>query len=225
MSVLRSLHPDGRHLVVPELATGARERWDPDACAAFLRDPAALVELEAFDEAVDRALRDTPRHDPALDARLAPAVHRALALSRRDAADPGVFRYLTVVHRPDLIRHRWEARSWPTMRSRFWRPGTRPDSNTVARLYWIAELSRVGDDYSRTERLLARQPLVNNLFTRELCAYGPLVEAWLDVLEEAPGPLLERCVRDLSRRLSTVVLEALSADDLRETLREILARD
>lgn len=70
----------------------------------------------------------------AIDAALACALHRALPLSRRLAADWGLWRYLAVVHRPDIVRHRWELRSWTTMRDRFWRGGTRPGSNVFGRL-------------------------------------------------------------------------------------------
>lgn len=222
--ILRVLHPDGRRLVVPELATGERERWEEDAYAGLLREHPSTVGLDAFDDAIDRVMRDGAAHDPGLDAEAAPAVHRALAISRRDAADPGIFRYLAVVHRPDFVRFRWEYRSWPTMRSRFWRPGTRPDSNVFARLWWIAELSRDGDDYETTRRLLTRQPLANNLFVRDLAAYAPLVRAYTSVLEDAPAWVIEGCVRVLQRRLSTVVLESLDAASLEAQLRDIRRR-
>ncbi|HJL19746.1 MAG TPA: DUF6339 family protein [Sandaracinaceae bacterium LLY-WYZ-13_1] len=221
--ILHSLHPDGRRLVVPELASGERARWGAEAHAGLLRETARIVELDALDAAVDGALRDTEPHDAGLDARLAPALHRALPLTRREAADPGVFRFLTVIHRPDLVRHRWENRSWSTMRGRFWRPGTRPDSNAFSRLWWIAELTRDGESYALTERVLARQALANNLFVRDLASYRPVVDAFVDVLGDAPSSVLEAATRALSRRLSVLLLESLTPDDLRSLLGEIRA--
>ncbi len=222
--ILRVLHPDGRRLVEPELASGERNRWPEEAYASLSSEHPRLLVLDALDERLDALMADTTPFDASIDRRAAPAIHRALPLTRREAADPGVFRFLAVVHRPDFVRHRWEYRSWSTMRTRFWRPGTRPDSNAFARLWWIAELSRDGDDYALTERVLARQPLANNLFVRDMSSYRPLVEAYADVLDEAPSAIIEACTRALQRRLSTVVLESLSVDELRALLRELRDR-
>lgn len=221
---LYALDPDGSRLLDPDLASGARDRWSELAYGALLREPARVLELDALDELLDRVIRDTERFDAGIDRVVAPSLHRALPLTRREASDPGVWRFLTVVHRPDFVRHRWEYRSWAAMRARFWRPGTRPDSNALSRLWWIAELSREGDDYTLTERLLERQPLANNLFTRDLSAYWPVVKAYVEVLGDAPSPVLEVVIRALTRRLSTVMLESRDVEQLTALLTAIRDR-
>jgi len=222
--ILRALHPDGRRLVVPELASGERDRWPEAAYAGLVRELPTRVELDDLDAAVDAVLADFAPYDAAIDARAAVALHRALPLSPREAAEPGVWRFLAVIHRPDFVRHRWENRSWKTMRTRFWRIGTRPDSNALARLWWIAELSRRGRDYATTERVLSRQPLANNLFVRDMASYRPLVHAYVEALHDAPSGVIEACTRALQRRLSLVVLESLDEAELTALLRELRAR-
>ena len=214
--ILHRLLPDGRRLVVPELASGERPRWDEDAYAGLVEEPRRSIELEPLDEALDCALDGAALHDASLDAKLAPAIHRALPLTRREAADPALFRFLTVIHRPDVVRFRWEYRSWATMRARFWAMGTRPDSNLFGRLWWMAELSRREDDYDVTRRVLSRQHLANNLFTRDMANHAPLVYGWTDALEDASAPVIETVARRLQRRLSTLVLESLDEADLRD---------
>jgi len=225
MSVrLQQLSPEARRLLVPELASGEIDRWPDRAVTPFLSEHPSSIDLRELDAAFDRAIAEFAPFDPSIDPELAVALHRALPLRRRDAAEPGLWRFLSVVHRPDVIRHRWENRTWTTMRRRFWNPGTRPDSHAFARLWWIAELTRRDQDFDATRRMLRRPALANNYFTRQMSAYPPLLEAYLDVLEDAPPSTLEAALRALTRRLSTLVLESLSTDDLRSLLSTVRLR-
>jgi hypothetical protein len=214
--MLRGLRGEGKRLLTPELASGEVERWSEREYAPLLLELERKIALDVFDQAVDFTLAATARYESASDALLAPRIHRALPLSRREAADPAPWRFLAVVHRPDLVRHRWENRSWASMRARFWAPGTRPDSNTFCRLWWIAELSRQGDDYSLTETLLSRPALANALFVRNLSSYQPAVAACTHALSGATSAEVEATLKLLHKTLSTIVLEALSFDQLYE---------
>lgn len=218
MTALARLHEEGRRLISEELMRGSLDR-PPDERIAGLIDPFdRKLELDAFDDALDRTIRDTSHFDTTIDAIAAPLIHRALTLTRREAAEPGVWRFLTIVHRPDFVRHRWEYRARSTMTSRFWGFGTRPDSNAVCRLWWIAELSVDGTDYGLTERALSSQTAANSLFVRSVSSYRPAVEAFLDIFGGSPAQEVERGIKQLSAWLSVVPLEGRSADELREAL-------
>lgn len=221
--ILRGLASEGKRLLTPELASGAVERWSEREYNEFLVDLERTVQLDAFDEAVERALRSSVRFDPGIDAAVAPALHRALPLSRRRAADPAVWRYLTVVHRPEFVRHRWENKSWASMRSRFWSLGTRPDSNVFARLWWIAELTCERPDYSLTEAVLARPHLATTLFVRTLGNYRPAVLACVQEFEGSSSPQIEATIKQLNKALGTLVLESLCVEDLAALIRELRA--
>ncbi|MFW5921281.1 MAG: DUF6339 family protein, partial [Polyangiales bacterium] len=212
---LKRLRAEGKRLVTADLASGEVDRWPERASAPFVSDAERAVGLGDFDAVLDEAIASTEAYDTAIDRWVAPRIHRALPLTRREASDPAVWRYLTVVHRPDFVRHRWEHRSLSTMRSRFWSLGTRPDSNALARLWWIAELTRGQDGaYELTERVLARQPLATNIFVRELSSYRPAVAACVEVLGDEPSHVIEASVRLLNKALSTVVLETRTEADL-----------
>ena len=213
---LHRLSAEAHSLVTKDLASGALPRHAPVTCSRFLEDPERALDLAALDDAVDALLARTAPRDPAMDATAAAAIHRALPLRRREASHPGVWRFLTVVHRPDFVRHRWEDRAWATTRSRFWSPGTRPDSNAFCRLWWIAELTRDGDSYALTERAFARQSLATPLFVRGFSQVPAASRAFVLELELAPAATIERVARELSGVLSTVVLEALDTDAIRE---------
>jgi hypothetical protein len=214
---LRSLQPEGIRLVTPELAAGTLPRWPEPAWRPVVSDlpgDRPSLPLEHLDAVIDELIATLPAYDAAIDAWLAPRLHAALPLTRRAAADPGVFRFLSVIHRPDVIRHRWANVSWANMRSRFWSIGTRHTSNALARLWWIAELTRDGDSYALTERVLAKQSLAIQVFVRSWSQHRPAVEAFVDTLHDAPAEDIEHAARMLSRHLATTPLEGLSSAEI-----------
>ena len=218
---LHRLAPEAHGLVTEPLATGALDRHPLAAYERFLDESDQALDLEDLDHALDAIIAITARHDPAIERLAAPAVHRALPLSRREAAQPGVWRYLAVVRRPDLVRHRWAVEAWTTTRTRYWSPGLRHDSNVFSRLWWIAELTRDGRDYTLTERVFSRQTLAIQLFVRRYAWDRTTVAILLDELDDAPHRVIERVARDLVGALGTLVLEALSAADVRALVRAL----
>ena len=113
---LHRLEVGGRKLVTPELARGEIDRLPESATRANVEPFARAVDLAELDAALSEVRARTPAHDAAaIDGLAAPMIHAALRLTRREAADLGVWRWLAVVHRPDFVRHRWEFRSWSTM--------------------------------------------------------------------------------------------------------------
>ncbi|NVB39845.1 hypothetical protein G6O69_18525 [Pseudenhygromyxa sp. WMMC2535] len=219
---LHRLGPTGRRLVTPELAKGEldthpREVWAPH-CDLLERDHP----LDELGEAIARLQAEIPAHSTELDARAAPLIHQALPLSRREAADTGIWRFLAVVVHPAFIRHRYEFQSWTTMRARFWRAGLRHDSNTFSRLWWIAELTRLEDDYSLTKRAFASQSLAIQVFIRSFAHYRPAAAACIDALEEQPTAIIERVLPRFHANLSTVALEGRTQAQLREILDELI---
>jgi hypothetical protein len=220
--VLMSLRPGARRLVTPELASGSLGRYVEGECAAFMDPLERELPTVPIDAVVARVMSNYAAHDPAADSELAIAVHDCLPLTRREAADPGVFRYLAVVRHPELVRHRWEYRSFAVMQGRFWRAGTRHDSNAFSRWWWIAELTRDGDDYTLTRQVLDRGSLAVHLFSRELCHYRPAVAAAVAVLRDEPGALIEASLRNLGKMLAVRVIEAMDARELRSLTAEAL---
>ncbi|MCB9603189.1 MAG: hypothetical protein H6722_06640 [Sandaracinus sp.] len=225
---LFALTPEAKSFVVPELASGQRELWQPGELRGVLSPfpTRREVDLDRLDARLDELFCRVPKHDARFDALVAPELHTLLPLTRREAAEPGVWRWLAVVHRPDLVRHRWENRSWAQMRRRFWSVGTRPDSNAFARLWWIAELTRDGspDSYALTRRVFARQPLATGIFIRSLGHHRPAVVALVDVLELAPPDVVERTLRLFTAALSSRVLEAMDEASLRALVGELRER-
>lgn len=216
---LHRLSAEASFLVTKELATGELPRHEPNVYDRFLDEATVAIELDEFDDVIDRIIEQTQKHDAAIDRTVAPLIHQALPIPRREAAHPGVWRFLAVAHRPDFVRHRWEAKSWATMRTKFWSPGTRPDSNAFSRLWWIAELTRAGDDYSLTERVFSRQPLATQLFVRGFSESREAVRVFIDEMENAAAADVERVAKELHGALGVLVLEGIEDEHLRALVR------
>ncbi|MBC8069011.1 MAG: hypothetical protein IAG13_11815, partial [Deltaproteobacteria bacterium] len=215
----------GRRLVSLELGMGQIDRLAPADVRDHVEslDAATALDLSTFDAALDEVLESTARHDAsAIDPRAAVAIHRSLPLVRRAAADAGLWRWLAVVHRPDFVRHRWELRVWTTMRDRFWKAGTRPDSNAIGRLWWIAELTRRGDDYSDTQTILRNGSLATPMFVRRLCEHAPFVHACARVLADQPGFVIERVLARFNMLASTIPLEGRGEEQIVDALERLL---
>ncbi|MBN1655094.1 MAG: hypothetical protein JXA30_15100 [Deltaproteobacteria bacterium] len=222
MTLLQRLHPEAKRLVTPELASGELSRWSEQQTRSFVDPWIRPLSLEPAERVVKGVIERFEPFDTAIDAAAAPELHRSLPLSRAEAAEMSIWRFLAVVRYPELVRHRWENRSWASMRARFWASGVRPDSNLFFRLWWISELTRDGRDYSLTEQVLRKQQLATNIFVRALSAYRPAVAACVAVLSEVPAAIMERSIRDLNKALSTIVLEGCSEKELIKLLERIV---
>ena len=222
---LHRLLPSAARLVTREFAEG-QHAYTEEECAPLtepISPSVSLSELSAvIEEWRDRFKQGSGSEGAAADADLAPKLHRALPLSRRAAADPGVFRYLAIIRYPEAVFHRWEYRSFSAMKSRFWRAGLRNDANAFSRWWWGAELTRDENDYALTKRIFSRAPLATHLFSRNLAHYRPALHAIADVLEKEPSTVTERALKNLGKMLSVRVVESLSDAELRRLVSEAL---
>ncbi len=218
--MLQILREEGARLVTPELVAGEVLRWPADAYEGLVEELNRDISLDSFDRIVDSILNETPRYSPSIDALAAAGIHQALPLTRREAREPGIWRFLTVIYRPDFVRHRWENRSWSTMRSRFLRLDMRPDGNAIARLWWIAELTRRDTNYALTSKVLKRQTLANGLFVRDLAHFPPAIAACVEELEDAPAHVIEATLKELTRMLGLIVLESCDSARLQTLVRK-----
>jgi len=145
------------------------------------------------------------------DAWLAPRLHAALRLTRREAADPGVWAFLAGVQPATTAYTRWrwtddEGAVAPI------RIVGRMNQQAIARLWWCAELFRDGADYRPVEQAFAQSELVN------LCLHRPFVRnrafalAVVDLLtpagrEPAPSDAIARFAKNV-----TLVMPTLSPE-------------
>lgn len=140
----------------------------------YQQDLGFEVELDPVLDLVDQTMhRHRDRRDQS-DAWLAPRLHAALRLPRRQAADRRLWSYLTIAARPAYPRWRFEAERTveegvAVERFLF----TRERKHALARLWWAAELTRNGKDYSPTVEALRAGAFINNWLTLDAVHHRP----------------------------------------------------
>ena len=220
---LRRLTDDGRRLVGFEFLKGDVSLTDEELeeyLEPISGEPTAS--LTEIDSTVDEILEEYEEYDTSMDGELVEAVHRGLDISRRVAGDPGLWHWLAVSRYPEFVRHRWQFNSEEAMREKFLGAGSDLYSNAIHRLWWIAELTHEGDDYSTTQAVFSNQTMVNKVFDRWFARYRPAVIAMCEELADEPSWVIDETTNRFNHATTSVQLEALTESDARELITEII---
>lgn len=161
MNKLKRIKPAARALIT--LETYGKE--DPglfeEYITGFERDIDIDPLLYVLAQTMDKYTRDERDQS---DAWLSPRVHACLRLYRREAADLSIWEYLSLAvdEVRDYIRWRWSNREgFLANKDRVYGSDRR---HALARLWWVAELTRNGPDYSHTEKAFTySQDMINYL--------------------------------------------------------------
>lgn len=202
---LKRLSPEVQHLADSELLRSLQPH--DLVLADYELDLDQSIILEALDDAL-RSFRK-PRLQPEDDSEMASAVRRALPLDPGQAADPSVWWWLALCRYPDIARARWADASGDVKAERMLGGVGR---NAFARLWWGAEMVR--DHSERLPLLFRNQDLFEAVIGRKLGRHQHALAVILERLSDKPGRLARETIRDLRQLLSTVVLEALSEEQL-----------
>jgi hypothetical protein len=181
------------------------------------------ADLKELNESIETVVEDFSQFDTEMDGVLARDVHQCLDITRRVAGDPGLWHWLAVDRYPKFVRHRWEYHSEAAMREKFLGAGSDLYSNAIHRLWWIAELTSQGGDYSLTETIFDNQTMVNKVFDRWFARYQPAVVAVCDELSDEPSRVIDETTRRFNHALTTVQLEGLSEEEARSIVRQIIS--
>jgi hypothetical protein len=179
------------------------------------------LDLAAARQIIDEARRLHPDDRSGSDAWLAPRLHAALRLSRREAASRGLWRHLGMVVFPDYVRWRFGPGSSSTNKDE---PPTPerfhgdPSKHSLGRLWWGAEQFRNGPDYAPVELAFSNQDLMNNLFRMDIGHHRPTCQAAVQVLFPPDGqPLSGDIANALSKAANltatTLLIDALAPDE------------
>lgn len=181
------------------------------------------IPLTELGEIVSDVINETEPKQSEIDRMAAPVVHEALPLTRREAADMGVWRYLTIVCYPDFVRHRWGYSSRSEMRRRF--VGSNEwNSNTFSRLWWAAELTfDTQQGYKITKKAFESQHVARSAFERLFGHHQATATAFVEVFHDDSQELVEEAVKRFNQRLTTVRIEAIDRDEIEQILRKIRA--
>jgi hypothetical protein len=195
-------------LPITFLETGAA--FDPTPFVQpFSREVDVEPLLTIFEEAMSRYAGAPEK----ADAWLAPRLHYALRLSRREAARRGIWIWLGVVLLPEFVR--WRFPSAPTPMDRFL---GREDKHAIGRLWWGAELMRNGEDYKPVEVGFQMQDIPNTWMRLDAFHHRGLVQASLRVLGtfndggNATSDQVNALAKAVNAAARTTLLDGLAPD-------------
>ena len=158
MSILRSLKSTVREVItVDNYSTISM-----DEIARYEIDLNRRIDTAVLETAIGKAMKDFPLEEKVLsNAWLAPRVHASLRLWRREAADSGLWEFLTIKELRDYVVWRWaDANGRMKNLDLIYGPLRR---NALARLWWTAEIARNGAQYGPVVNCFKSQDMVNYL--------------------------------------------------------------
>jgi len=162
--------------------------------------------------------------DTKIDKAVCVKLHGLLPISRKIAADKGMWTWLASVFAPGFVCHRWKPyKGKKYTAARFLGD---PVRNALARLWWAAELTvDENKDYSITEQLLSMttfQDCYEALFGRSFSRHRAALRTFIEVMQEEHQDTIREASRRFNFLLSTLVLEVLDENDIRHEVKLII---
>lgn len=173
---------------------------------------------------------------PKSDMWLAPRLHWAIRLTRRQAADQGIWSWLANRAHPAYVRWRWGDDDNEAVAANRW-AGPAIHKQAFARLWWGAELFRNGPDYTSVELLFENQDFPNSYLHRPFARNRAMAVAMVRSLAQggestmATSDQINDVARDLNLWLVPLSVEALTGLEqvqvtaYREWVRETVPTD
>lgn len=156
------------------------------------------------------------------DAWLAPRLHAALRLTRREAADPGLWNYLALGVAPDHViwRHLPEPKDGKVPKVAAERFRGQYHKQAFARLWWAAELFRDGPDYEPVVMACGNQDILNTALRMSVINHRPTAQAIVRLVAKGivtTGREVNALVGAVNASAATLMYDVIAPDVERET--------
>ncbi|SCE10975.1 DUF6339 family protein [Streptomyces sp. DvalAA-19] len=170
---------------------------------------------DLLDEAMYRYRDDKPTR---ADAWLAPRLHAALRLDRREAADRRRWNHLALGVGPDYVtwRHMPEPRQdgkAPMVSANRFRGAHH--TQAFARLWWAAELFRNGPDYGPVVTACTQQDMLNTVLRLDAIDHRPTAQAMVRLIERGTvrtGREINALAGAVNTSAATLMYEVIAPD-------------
>lgn len=222
---LKRLTPEGHYRVKKHLEEGEHVSELPDDIKENVVDiPNLEADLDGLEQDLETAVAEGDAvsgrsRGTTIDANAAPQVHQRIDIDCRDAAIDGLWHWLCVFRFPEFVYDRWDTDG--DIVEKFLAGGTNIYSNAIHRLWWGAELTHNGDDYSRTRTLFSQGELANDVLDRRFARYKPASHVVTDELDGEPSSRISKTTTNLRNKLSLYTLELMSEDGIKRLLDEV----
>ncbi|MGW5634091.1 DUF6339 family protein [Streptomyces sp. NPDC003832] len=165
---------------------------------------------------IDAATRRHEGDRAAADAWLASRLHATLRMTRREAADSGLWNFLALVVAPDYVLWRHKGHTKEGERATADRFVGVHYKQTFARLWWAAEMFRDGDDYEPARVACGNQDVLNTILRLEIIDHRPTARAVVRLLEKGvvgTGREVNGLATAINTAASTLLYDVLAPDE------------
>jgi hypothetical protein len=226
MEQLKRLTPEGEYRVKKHLESGKDVSELPDDIIEenVVEIPNLEADLDGLEADLEAAIAEGDTvsgrsRGTTIDAHAAPQIHQRINIDRRDAAIDGLWHWLCVFRFPDFVYNRWDRDG--DIVEKFLAGGTNIYSNAIHRLWWGAELTHDGDDYSRTQTLFSQGELANDVLDRRFARYEHAAHVVTDELDDEPSSRISKTTTNLRNELSIYTLELMSESGITRLVNEV----
>ncbi|WP_371799592.1 DUF6339 family protein [Streptomyces sp. NBC_01707] len=178
--------------------------------------------VEPLRELIDDALHQFKENRTEADAWLAPRLHAALRLTRREAADRRIWNHLALGVAPDYVVWRHPpvpSAKTPDPRVAAARFKGASDRQCFSRLWWAAEVFRNGGDYAPVVAACSNQDMIHSVMRSDLVDHRPTAQALVRIFQSGiatTGREFTGLMAAINTAGATLVYDAMAADEWRD---------
>jgi hypothetical protein len=214
-NALAELRIAAKALMTEEFRAGTEDVDFSTFEEAFPREVSLAPIALLLKEAMARFEGESPAKS---DRWLGPRVHAGLRLTRQEASRQGVWSFLGATVAREYTIWRFKGKpddpEAPPGLDRFAGPDYK---QAIARLWWMAELFRNGDDYRPAEQALSNQDATNYLFRLNVAHHRPSALAAIQVLfpqggDAKTGREANALAKAINASAATVLIDATAPD-------------
>jgi hypothetical protein len=212
--LLQGLESEIRRVVVePLFRTGAQPNVAFDAYLIHDLGLGRAISLEPLRSVIEEAMTK-PESPEKTDPWLAPRVHATLRLTRREAADKRLWSFLTIAAFPRYVLFRYLDEEKPEVPVPIDRFLGEDSKNAIARLWWAAELTRNGADYSGTVTALSNSRFATSWQHLDLLHHRPAALAIVGFCESFGGKKITDYQGQVMSKALNLTLRTINLDSL-----------
>lgn len=179
-------------------------------------------DIEQLEKEIFWIMNKFKESDSQIDISLAPSIHKIMRISRKQANDYGMWRFLTTVKFKEFVRHRWNGNEGKVNIDRYWGYKRRL---SLCRLWWASELTVRDGDYELTKKLLSgsgQDQFENLVMGSKISNYPKALKILLEELLTENRDIYRNVMINFNRLLSVVVLESLDENEIKQIIRSLV---
>ena len=191
----------------------------------FIQEKEYNVDKIRLEKSITETEKKFNEGDTSMDKFLAPLIHDSMNLTSRQAADPRLWNYLSLVEYPEFVIYRWSSGA----NNRFIMK-TNSKRHCFARLWWMAELtvkkdtSNFKEKYKLTKKVLENQDVAQSIFDSNFSNNRTFARVLTQIITNEDKEVAKKArkiTETINRKLSVYFLESMNEHQMKTFVNNI----